>query len=292
MLSQILLDSLIAGSIYALVALGFGLVYSTAGFFHFAHGAVYAAGAYLVFSAWSAGLSLYFAVPLAIVGGMLIGMLMEIGIYRPLRRKRASNLTLLIASLGMFIVGQNLISLIFGDDTKTLRTGLVSEGIPILGARLTKVQLGIITSSVLLIGCCWFLLKKTKIGRAMRAVADDPQLAAIRGINVDRVILFAFAVGSALVVTAATLVALDSDMTPMMGFYALLVAVVAVIAGGIGSIPGAALGGLLIGAAEQLGAWRLPTEWQQTIVFSILILFLTFRPQGFLGRSFDKPGTW
>jgi branched-chain amino acid transport system permease protein len=285
-----LLNGLIAGSIYTLVALGFGLIYSTARFFHFAHGAVYTAGAYLVFSAWSAGLSLYLAIPLAVVAGALIGMLMEIGVYRPLRKRGASSLVLLIASLGLFIVVQNLISVGFGDDSKTLRTGVVSEGLPILGARLTKVQLVIITTSALLVGACWVFLKKTKIGRAMRAVADDPQLATIMGIGADGVILFTFAIGSALAVAAAALISLDSDMTPTMGFYSLMVAVVAVIAGGIGSVPGAALGGLLIGMAEQVGGSTLPTEWQQTIVFLILILFLLLRPQGFFGRFVEKTG--
>lgn len=288
MLSQLLVNGLIAGSIYALVALGFGLIYSTTRFFHFAHGAVYAAGAYLTYACWLLGLSLYVAIPLAVIGTAILGALIEVGVYRPLRKKNASSLILLLASLGLFIVIQNFISLIFGDDTKTIRGGAVTEGLPVFGARITPIQIAIIVVSALLFAFCSVFMKKTKIGKAMRAVANDPELARVVGIEPDQVILVTFALGSALAAVAAILISLDTDMTPMMGFYALLMGVVAVIAGGIGSIPGAALGGLLVGMAQHLGVWKIPTQWQDTIVFLILIFFLLFRPQGFLGRVVKK----
>jgi len=288
MLSQLLVNGLIAGSIYALVALGFGLIYSTTRFFHFAHGAVYAAGAYLAYAGWLLGLSLYVAIPLAVIGTAILGGLIDVGIYRPLRRKNASSLILLLASLGLFIVIQNLISLIFGDDTKTIRSGIVTEGLPIFGARITPIQVTIIIVSGFLLLLCWAFMKKTKMGKAMRAVANDPELARVVGIETDQVILVTFVLGSALAAIAAILISLDTDMTPMMGFYALLMGVVAVIAGGIGSIPGAALGGLLVGMAQHLGVWKIPTQWQDTIVFLILIFFLLFRPQGFLGKVVKK----
>ena len=288
MLPQLLVNGLIAGSIYALIALGFGLIYSTTRFFHFAHGAVYAVGAYLAYACWLVGLSLYIAIPLAVIGTVILGALIDIGIYRQLRQKNASSLILLLASLGLFIVIQNLISLTFGDDTKTIRSGAVVEGLPLFGARITPIQITIIVVSVLLLAICSVFMKKTKIGKAMRAVANDPELARVVGIETDQVILFTFALGSALAAIAAILISLDTDMTPMMGFYALLMGVVAVIAGGIGSIPGAALGGLLVGMAQHLGVWKIPTQWQDTIVFLILIFFLLFRPQGFLGRVVKK----
>lgn len=288
MLPQLFVNGLMAGSIYALVALGFGLIYSTTRFFHFAHGAVYTAGAYLAYSGWLLGLSLYISFPLAVLGAAILGALLEIGVYRPLRKKSASSLILLLASLGLFIVIQNLISLSFGDDTKTIRSGVVTEGLPLFGARITPIQIAIIVVSALLLALCSVLMKKTKMGKAMRAVANDPELARVVGIEADQVILFTFVLGSALAAVAAILISLDTDMTPMMGFYALLMGVVAVIAGGIGSIPGAALGGLLVGMAQHLGVWKIPTQWQDTIVFLILIFFLLFRPQGFLGRLVKK----
>ena len=203
MVGQILVNGLIAGSIYGLVGLGFGLIYSTSRFFHFAHGAVYAVGAYLTYVCWLSGLSLYAAIPLAVIGTSILGALLDIGVYRPLRNKGASSLILLIASLGLFTVIQNLISLVFGDDTKTIRSGAVTEGLPLFGARITPIQIAIITVSALLILLCWALMKKTKIGKAMRAVANDPELARVIGIESDRVILFTFALGSALAAVAA-----------------------------------------------------------------------------------------
>ncbi len=288
MLSQLLVNGLIAGSIYALIALGFGLIYSTTRFFHFAHGAVYAVGSYLTYAGWLWGLSLYVAIPLAVIGTSLLGALLDIAVYRPLRKKGASSLILLLASLGLFIVIQNLISLIFGDDTKTIRSGAVTEGLPIFDARITPIQITIIAVSAVLLALCSLFMRRTKIGKAMRAVANDPELARVVGIESDQIVLFTFVLGSALAAIAAILISLDTDMTPMMGFYALLMGVVAVIAGGVGSIPGSALGGLLVGMAQHLGVWKIPTQWQDTIVFLILIFFLLFRPQGFLGKAVKK----
>jgi len=288
MLPQLFVNGLIAGSIYALVALGFGLIYSTTRFFHFAHGAVYAVGAYLTYAGWLWGLSLYIAIPLAVIGTSALGALLDIAVYRPLRKKGASSLILLLASLGLFIVIQNLISLIFGDDTKTIRSGAVTEGLPIFDARITPIQITIIAVSVPLLALCSVFMRRTKIGKVMRAVANDPELARVVGIESDQIVLFTFVLGSALAAIAAILISLDTDMTPMMGFYALLMGVVAVIAGGVGSIPGSALGGLLVGMAQHLGVWKISTQWQDTIVFLILIFFLLFRPQGFLGKAVKK----
>jgi branched-chain amino acid transport system permease protein len=162
------------------------------------------------------------------------------------------------------------------------------EGLPIFGAKITPIQITIIIVSACLLALCWAFAKKTRMGKVMWAVANDPELARVVGIETDQVILFTFILGSALAAIAAILISLDTDMTPMMGFYALLMGIVAVIAGGIGSIPGAALGGLLVGMAQHLGVWKLPTQWQDAIVFVILILFLLLRPQGFLGKPLRR----
>ena len=288
MLSQLIANGMIVGSIYALVALGFGLIYSTTRFFHFAHAAIFTAGAYLAYSGWLLGLSLTVAIPLAIVGAAMLGALLEVGVYRPLRRKGASSLILLLASLGLLIVIQNAISFIFGDDTKTMRGSAVTEGLSVFGARVTPIQISIIAVSVLLSTLCWVFIKYSSKGKAMSAVANDPELARIVGIQSDQVILFTFVLGSALAAIASILISFDTDMTPMMGFNALLMGVVAAIVGGIGSIPGALLGGLFVGMAQHIGVWKLPTQWQDAIIFVILILFLLLRPQGFLGKSLKK----
>jgi len=286
MAAQLVLNGFLAGSVYALVALGFGLIYRVTKFFHFAHGAVYAAGAYLAFAlAALAGLPLPVAFPGAVAGATLLGMGMEWAVYRPLRKRRSSSLVLLLASLGLYTVLQNVISLGFGDDTKTLRTWPVREGLAILGARVTPIQVAIFCASLCLFAATWAVVSRTRVGKALRAVANDPELALVSGIDSDRVILWAFGIGSGLAAVAGILVSLDVDMTPTMGMNALMMGVVALIIGGANSLPGAALGALLLGLAQHLGVWKIPSEWQDSIAFGVLLVFLLFRPQGMLGRK-------
>jgi branched-chain amino acid transport system permease protein len=286
MINQLILNGIIAGSIYTLVAVGFAVIYRTVRFFHFAHGVVFTAGAYFtyLFKAWL-GWPVIVAAPLSIGLCALLGIIIEVSVYRPLRHKESSALILLLASLGIYIVLQNIISMVFGDDTKTIRSGIVKEGINILGARITPAQIAIIIVSLLLLVSCFIFLKYTKKGQAMRAVANDPELARVSGIESDRVILSTFALGSALAGIAGILVALDVNMTPTMGMNALLMGVVAVIIGGVGSIPGIALGALFLGMAQHLGAWNIGSQWQDAIAFVILLIFVLFRPQGFLGKK-------
>lgn len=289
MLTQLLLNGIIAGSIYSLIALGFALIYQTTRFFHFAHGAIYTFGAYFAYLFFiQLNIDRWLAFPLACVATMLIGVICEITIYKPMRKSKATDLTLLIASLGLYIVLQNIISMIWGDDTKTMRTGEVMEGREIFGARITDIQIAIIITSIVLVVLLALVLTKTKFGKTLRALANDPYLARLSGINSDRYIMYAFAIGSFLAAVAAIMISLDTDMTPTMGFNALVMGVIAVIVGGIGSLPGAAVGGLFIGLAQHLGVCQLPSKWQDTIAFVILILFLLFRPYGILGKKPKK----
>lgn len=289
MIVQLCLNSLISAAVFCLVGVGFSLIYKTCRFFHFAHGAVFTAGAYSAFlcKIWF-GFPLRFSILLAIILSTLLGCLLELGVYRPLRRKGASPLILLLASLGIYILMQNTVSLVFGDDTKTVRSGVVHEGINVFGARITATQILTICVSFVLVVTVAALLRKTRIGKAMRAVANDAELARVSGIDSDRVVLWAFAIGSALAGVAGILVALDVDMTPTMGLNALMMGVIAVLIGGVGSIPGIAFGALLLGIAQHFGVWKISTQWQDAIAFVILLAFLLFRPQGFLGREVRK----
>lgn len=295
MVIQLLVNGLIAGCVYALVALGFGLVYNTTRFFHFAHGAVYMVGAYTVFcvqsflilDAWGSW-GFFISIPLAVILASALGGAIELGIYRPMRKRGASPLTLLLASLGIYVVIQNIIAMIFGNQPQTIRTFPIKVGLNFLGAKITPIQIAIILTSIALVSLTWLIIKRTKWGKAMRAVANDSELSKIKGINSDSVILLTFLAASALAACAAILISLDVDISPTMGFNALLMGVIAVIVGGIGSIPGALLGGLLIGLAQNLGVLALPCQWQDAIAFSILLLFLIFRPQGFLGKKLGK----
>lgn len=289
MLGQFIVNGIVAGSIYALVALGFAVIYQTTRFFHFAHGGVYTCGAYLAyFFIAKVGLPFYLSVTLSVIFTSLLGGLIEISVYRFLRRKQAPGIVLLLASLGLFIMLQNCISLFFGDDMKSIRNRIVAEGILIFDARVTYLQITILVVSLTLGLLTWAALYFTKMGTIIRTVANDSELSKIIGIDSDKVILSIFILGSALAAVASILIALDNDMTPNMGFNALLTAVVVVFVGGIDSIPGVILGSMFLGVVQHLGVWKLPTQWQEAITFSILILFLLLRPQGFLGKPVRK----
>ena len=286
---QFIVNGIIAGCIYALVALGFSLIYGTARFFNFAHGAVYTLGAYLAYT-FCVPLSLPFplAVFLAIALSSLAGAGIEFTIYRPMRKRGSSSLILLISSLGLLIVMQNIISLVWGDATKSIRASSAGEGFDIFGARITTIQLVIVFTSCGLTLLLRFFLDKTLLGLRLRAVAGDRELSQVMGIDPDKSILLSFALGSILAAAAAILISLDTDMTPTMGFYALLMGVAAAIIGGVGEISGALLGGLFVGLVQNLGVWKLPTEWQDAIVFAVVILFLLVKPQGFLGTPLKR----
>jgi len=228
------------------------------------------------------------AIPFACMSACLVGWMMELFIYKPLRKRGATSIILLLASLGLYIVLQNLISMIFGDDTKSIRTWPVVAGREMLGARITDVQIIIIAVSIVLVALVAGFLAVAKTGKAMRAVANNKELANISGINSDKVILISFAIGSALAGIAGILVAMDVDMTPTMGMNALMMGVVAMIVGGVGSIWGIALGALLLALAQNLGVWYISSQWQDAIAFAILLIFLLFKPEGFFGKKVRK----
>ncbi len=287
---QLILNGIIAGSIYALIAFGFSVIYKTVRFFHFAHGVVYTAGTYVVYgllmllpTSWGVG-SWFIAVSLGIAVSAALGVGIDQGIYRPLRAKKASNLILLLASFGVFIFIQNLIALICGNQILTLRTGEVREGWPVLGAVITPTQVLIIAASLIIFILCWLLVAKTRLGRAIRAVADDPVGASVSGINPEKTIMWAFLIGSALAGGAGILISLETNLEPTMGFNAILKGIIASIIGGIGSIPGALVGGIFLGLVENLGIALIPAGWKDAISFAVLIIFLLLRPQGFFGK--------
>ena len=287
MINQLILNALISGSIYALIAIGFTVIYRTVKFFHFAHGVVYTAGAYFAYTL-IISLHLNFTVSffLSIVLAAILGIAIDRCVYHPLRRQNASNLIFLLASFGIFIFLQNLIQLIYGAQILTIRTGPIKEGHHFLGAVITDIQILILMVSIILMIVLWLFIQKTKLGKAMRAVSDDPIAANIVGINPEKIILTSFAIGSALAGAAGILISFETNIQPTIS--ALLKGIIASIIGGIGSIPGAVLGGFFLGLAENLGIWKISAGWKDCIAFVILIVFLLIRPWGFLGTKTEK----
>lgn len=289
MTSQVLINGILAGLTWGLVALGFTVVYSTARFLHAAYAATFLVGAYVGVS-----LSRMTGVPLvvcalgAVTVGVVLGVAVEILVYRPLRRRRSPSLILFLASLAILIIVENAVALLFGSEIQVSPRRGDQDSLRVLGAQITSVQGGSGIAAVALFLFTWAFTRLSAAGKRMRAVACDPELASAVGIDEKSTLAVAMLVGSGLSGASGFLLAYDTAATPTMGFTVLLLGVTAAIVGGIGSIPGAMLGGLLVGIGQHVGAWFVAPQWQDAVVFVILLLFLLLRPQGFFGKPLRK----
>lgn len=276
----------IAAAVYALVGLSFSLCYSTSRFFDFGHAAIIAFCPYgVLFLVRTLRLPFALAVCISVATAGLLGAVKDFCVYRPLRKKLSSPLILLIASIGVYIILQNALSLMFGDDSKLLRLGETREGIEVFGARITGVQLATVGTCLAILVATTFFMRTTRAGAKIRAVGEMRGLANAVGINGERVTLISAFLGSAVAGVAGVLIGLDVGMTPTMGMHPLLMGVVAMIIGGSGSPSGIALGALLLGVSGQLAVQMLGSQWHDPVAFLVLLVFLLGRPQGFLGRA-------
>ena len=289
MISQVIINGITAGLLWGLVAIGFSLIYSTARFLHAAHAATFLIGAYTgIWAVKHSGGYFLAGALMAPLAAAAIGSLIEIGIYRPMLRVGSSPLILFLASLALVIIIQNVISLIWGSEIQVVREGIERESLYLLGGRITFWQIISSVTRLLIFIIVWLAIKLTRVGKMLRAVASDPELAQTVGIERDTMLLTSMCLGSALAGISGFLFSYETALTPSGSFRVLLIGATAAIAGGVGSVPGAMLGGLLIGVAQHVGVWNLPTQWQDGIVFLILILFLLSRPQGFFGLPMRK----
>lgn len=275
--------------VYLLIALSFSVIYFPTKFFHLAHAAIITSGAYFIFF-FAKQFSFVFplAVALAIAAATLIGVGCEVLVYRQMHKRNVPALAYLIASIGLYVVLQNCISLFFGDDTKIINTAEVTVGNQVLGAYITTIQIITVFVSIALFVAVNLFLQFTATGKSIRAVASNPELCNIYGISSNKIILIAFGIGSALAATAGILSAMDTNMTPTFGFNLLLYGVVAMIIGGVGSTRGLIAGALLVATAQHLAAYYIDTKWMDAVTYIILILFLIWKPLGFSGKRLKK----
>jgi branched-chain amino acid transport system permease protein len=288
---QQLVNGLSLGSIYALIALGYTMVYGVLRLINFAHGDVYMVGAYTGYYL-SRKLkgdepSLVGAL-VVMLGAMLVcavlGVIIERFAYRPVRR--AARLTLLITAIGVSLFIENGAQLVFGPDPKFFPSLAPRADFIVGGVRLTSEQLTVIAVSFILMLLLRFFIMKTRTGKAMRAVSFNLDAAKLMGISTDRIIAITFGLGSALAAAAGVLIGMQiPKIDPLMGIIYGLKAFVAAVLGGIGNVPGAVLGGLLIGTSEVMVVGYLSSTYRDAIAFGILILVLLLRPQGILGRT-------
>ncbi len=287
---QQLVNGLSLGSIYALIALGYTMVYGVLRLINFAHGDVYMVGAYVGYylSRRLRGdqpslISALIVMLGAMVACGLLGILIERLAYRPVRRE--SRLTLLITAIGVSLLIENAGQLIFGPDPKFFPSLAPRADFIVRGVRVTSEQITVIAVSFLLMILLRFFILKTRTGKAMRAVSFSLDASRLMGISTDKIIGITFALGSALAAAAGVLIGMQiPKIDPLMGIPYGLKAFVAAVLGGIGSVPGAVLGGLLIGISEVMVVGYLSSTYRDAIAFGILILVLLLRPQGLLGR--------
>jgi len=285
---QIVINSLVAGSLYSLAAAGFTLIFGVLRVAHFAHGDVAMVGAYValaVVALWGGQASVgTMAVGLGagIVASMAVGVLVERWTYRPLRGAPA--MQILIAAIAVARLLQSILQMTAGSSIQMFP---IAQQAPLVigGARITPVQLTVLGVSALLFTGLYFLINRTHLGAQIRAVADNPALARVQGIPVERVTMVVFACSSALAAVAGVLQGLVINIHPAMGFVLVLKAFAAVVLGGLGSIPGAIIGAFALGLFENVGAWYTSGIWKEPIAYLVLLLMLLIKPSGLLGRS-------
>ena len=280
---QLLFNSVVAGSIYALVAIGFSLIFQTNRFMHFAHGSAVVFSAYIAFHFFSLSNSLLIAIIATLILSSILGYLMHLLIYYPLQKKKSSSVILLIASFGILFLIDNGLLLYFGSGIKNINYFGPLRGMEFFGALITKQQLIIVLSSLLCLIFIYLLMTKTKLGRNLRAVADNNDLANIMGIESKKYMALSFIIGSVLASVAGVLIALEQTLSINMGTTYMIKGFTGAIIGGVNSVPASILGSYIVGLAENFGVWFLPSQFKEAISFILLFLFLLYKPNGLFG---------
>lgn len=293
---QHFLNGLTLGGIYALIALGYTMVYGILKFINFAHGEILMVGAYVGLFAYTllrgdspVGLFLVVLFFIAMLISMIVsaglGMIIERVAYKPLRK--ANRLAPLLSAIGVSFILSNLAAFLWGTKSRKFDYPFDNTAFNVGGVTVTPHQIMILIVSFVLMVALKLYIDKTRMGKAMRATSLDQDVAALMGINVNQVISLTFAIGSALAATAGILVALDYKVYPTMGAMAGLKAFVAAVLGGIGNITGAMVGGIILGILETFGVAVLgiPQGLKDTIAFGVLILILLVKPEGLLGKA-------
>ncbi len=286
-----LINGISLGSVYAIIALGYTMVYGIAKMLNFAHGDVIMVGAFTIFSAVSMqGLPPFVGILLSVVLCTVLGITIEYIAYRPLRQA-ASSLAVLITAIGVSYFLQNMALLIFGANTKAFTSVVNVEPIKLFNEQITisgETIVTIISCIVIMIGLTLFI-NKTKAGQAMLAVSEDKGAAQLMGINVNGTISLTFAIGSALAAIAGMLLcSAYPSLTPYTGSMPGIKAFVAAVFGGIGSIPGALIGGIILGVIEILSKAYISSQMADAIVFMVLIIVLLVKPTGILGKKIQE----
>ncbi len=278
---QLLIYGIVLGAIITLGAIGLSLVYGIIRFANFAHGDMMMAGAYFAFFfVVTLGFPMFVAFPLAMLGGAVLAIVIDQVLYRRLRR--TSPVILLISSFGVALILRSLIQLIWGPSIHVYEQG-IKLPICFWGLGIKPDQLYILGGSILLVAALHVFLQYTRIGKAMRAMSDNPSLARVSGIDTERVIIWTWVIGASLTAAAGIFLAIDTQLHPVMGWRLLLPLFAAAILGGIGKPYGAIAGGMVIGIAQEMSTLVITPDYKPAVAFALMVIILVLRPAGLLG---------
>lgn len=285
-LPQIIANSIVAGSIYMILALGFNAYYTVTNFINAAYGGYAIVGGYVTFFFGKVlGWNIAVSIMVGILGAVIIGYVAEKAVFYRLRKRKAPTLVLFLASLGMYIMIQSILSMLFGSTFQSLpRSDWMSNQVGVQNGAVTSIQAVIVVIAVVLCIASVVVMKYTRFGKSVRAISDDGEVASIVGVHVDRIIITLSVISAALGGLAGIVTGFDLGFYPPMGLWFLVNGVVASIVGGVGNIYGSPAGALIFAGVENFGIWKIGGEWKVAIAFGLLVIFLLFRPQGVLKK--------
>ncbi len=283
---QIIINSLVSGSLYALIALGLTLTFGAVRFFNFAHGSFAVLGAYIVFVLTKrAHFDDALAIVISLIATGVVGAVLQKLVFGPLRKKKSTNLVMMIASLGVLTCFQAIFALVFGTQFQTLGDPYQPVAVYQIGtAHITQYQIFALVASVIVTVALVLFMNKTLMGKAIKALSDDEEVARIVGIDTTRLVSVVFFISAFIAAIAGIAGGYDIGVDPSLGLGLFLKGVISTIVGGFGSVSGALFGAYLLGFVENFGIWQISSEWKDAIAFSLLIIFLLFRPQGIIKK--------
>ncbi|HEX2905318.1 MAG TPA: branched-chain amino acid ABC transporter permease [Phototrophicaceae bacterium] len=287
-ITQQIVNAIWLGGVYSLFALGYALVFSVLGVLNLAHSAVFMWGAFIgLVAVTQLNISVWLAIPLAMLGAGIISVLLDIVAFAPLRRRNAPRMSQLISSIGASILLVNFAQLVFGTQPRRFALGSIPTE-PFAGwpVRVTPIQIIILLVSVILMALLQYLVMRRRVGQAMRAVAFNQQVASLLGVNVGGIFRLTFFLAGALAGAAGVLYGLAyNTMTPFMGDAVALKGLTVIVLGGLGNIQGAVVGGFVVAALEVFSIAAGSSNYREAIVFTLLFFILLFRPQGLVGQA-------
>lgn len=285
---QLLFNIILSFVLYCQLVFSVRIIYSSFLYFQFSHAISVVLGSYFLYTtftllSWPFWIALFVSCCTCI----LVMLIMNEWVYKPLQKRKETSWWMMMASLGLYVILQNSVSMIWGDRTLSFRTWEIKVGYEFYGAYITDVQVFTIASCLLLIGV-WLFIERTNIGREIKAVSMNPDLSSVLGVSNKKVKSWSLTMGTGLAACVGVLIAADTDMTPTMGFDWLMYGVVAMIIGGMGKMRHMIFGALLLATAQHLSAYFFDSKWMNATAYIILVVFLYFRPYGFSGKKIKK----